>query len=43
VTSTMLCPRRQRKQNQVKRRDAKPAPHKDIIAEICLFSSRQKT
>jgi hypothetical protein len=43
MTSTTLCPRRERKQNQVKRRYAKPAPHNDIIAEICLFSSRQKT
>jgi hypothetical protein len=43
MTSAMLCPRRERKQNQIKRRYAKPAPHNHIIAEICLLSSLQKT
>lgn len=43
MTYAMLCPRRERKQNQIKRRYAKPAPHNDIIAEICLLSSQQKT
>ena len=43
VTSTMLCPRRERKQNQVKRRYAQPAPHNDIINHIDLQRSRQNS